>query len=417
MHPSEEMFPTLKFLDVFAGIGGIRRGLEDAGMQCVGSVERDKFARTSYQAVFHTEGEWSHDDIQTVTPGAIPQADLWAFGFPCQDLSIAGKRQGFQGARSSLFFTVLNLVRTLPEDHRPEWLVAENVVGFLSSNRGYDFLTAQAALAESGYDCEWEVFCATSFGIPQHRERVFLIGHTRTRGRRTVLPLHAGRTDSAVPSAERTGQLQQHRQSGEQTEDKVRHQAEPPIYCAVSTPGFLSKQQRRRFKEPDEPMFTLTTTNPHGVLVTRKGQGPDAEWFARDVATCLDANYYKGLDAHQMRIGVAVQTVGHLPCDSSQTGRVFVPNGIAPTLLNHHGSAVTKIQLDARIRRLTPRECWRLMGRTDTEFDAAKCAGVSDTQLYKQAGNSVVPQMVAAIGRRIVQVTTLNSVSEWMTRR
>lgn len=397
----------LQFLDLFAGIGGMRRGLEDAGMQCVGSVERDKFARLSYQAIFQTKGEWLADDIQTVEAGSMPKADIWTFGFPCQDLSVAGKQKGFRGERSSLFFCVLELAGARPEADRPEWLVAENVGGFLFSNRGYDFLAAQIALAQIGYDCEWEVCNATAFGIPQHRERVFLVGHSRNRGRRTVFPLDNDRADSPEPTRQRTDPSE----------------SQPPVSCpfviepgncdaldgfvasAVATPGFLRKHQRRRFKEPDHPMFTLTSMDTHGVLVTRRGRGPDAQWVPRDVATCLDASYHKGLDAHQMRTGVLVKPAALLPNDAKQTARVSEPIGCTPARRDHHGGAVAKILLDARIRRLTPRECWRLMGRTDAEFDCAKAAGVSDTQLYKQAGNSVIPQIVTAIGRRIVEQT------------
>lgn len=127
-------------------------------------------------------------------------------------------------------------------------------------------------------------------------------------------------------------------------------------------------------------MYTLTAMDPHGVLVTRQGRGSEATWTVRDVATYLDASYHKGLDAHQMRTGVAMQRpIARLPNDSG-----------------------AKVPVEMRIRRLTPRECWRLMGRADAEFDRAKAVGVSDTQLYKQAGNSVVPQIVAAIGRRMV---------------
>lgn len=375
-------------------------------MQCVGSVERDKFARLSYQAIFQTKGEWSADDIQTVEPDGMPKADIWTFGFPCQDLSIAGKRRGFGGERSSLFFRVLDLVSARAETHRPEWLVAENVVGFLSSNLGYDFLAAQVALAEIGYDCEWDVFNATSFGIPQHRDRVFLVGHARNRGRRTVFPLFLDAANSPGATANRAASKDPYTI---EPENPLTTSANPltddVILSAVASPGFLRKQQRRRFKEPHEPMYTLTAMQPHGVLVTRKGRGADALWVPRDVATCLDASYHKGLDAHQMRTGVMVRPIARLPSDSGQTGRIFDPSGLAPTLLNHHGGAVAKILLDARIRRLTPKECWWLMGRTDAEFDCAKAAGVSDTQLYKQAGNSVIPHIVTAIGRRIAAQT------------
>lgn len=371
-------------------------------MACVGYVERDKFARRSYAAIFNTEGEWFTGDIRTVDTRNIPQADVWAFGFPCQDLSVAGKQQGFGGERSSLFFTVLHLIAALKEGDRPEWLLAENVGGFLFCNRGYDFLAAQVALDEIGYDCEWDVLNATSFGIPQHRERVFLVGHSRTRGRRTVFPLRLDRADLAKATGE--GTPDQTKKSCDVTKPCMEHQEQQ--FSAVSTPSFKRKHQRRRFKLPDAPMFTLTSMNPHGVLVTRQGRGPDATWLKRDVATCLDASYHKGLDAHQMRTGVATQRpVAHLPSDSGQTGRVFDPSGVAPTQLNHHGGAIAKVLVETRIRRLTPRECWRLMGRTDAEFDRAQAAGISDTQLYKQAGNSVVPQIVTAIGRRIVELS------------
>lgn len=155
--------------------------------------------------------------------------------------------------------------------------------------------------------------------------------------------------------------------------------AEEWIAAAVATPGFLRKHQRRRFKEPDAPMFTLTSMDTHGVLVTRRGRGQNARFTLRDVATCLDASYHKGLDAHQMRTGVLV----------GARDWVQRENGV--------------LLREPRIRRLTPRECWRLMGRTDEEFDRAKAAHVSETQLYKQAGNSVVPQVVTALGQRIVE--------------
>lgn len=372
---------TLRFLDLFAGIGGMRRGLEDAGMRCVGYVERDKFARLSYEAIFQTKGEWFADDIQTVRADAMPTADIWTFGFPCQDLSVAGKHKGFGGERSSLFFRVLELANARPETDRPEWLVAENVGGFLFSNRGYDFLAAQIALAEIGYDCEWEVCNATAFGIPQHRERVFLVGHSRNYGRRTLFPLHIDRRDT--PASTHPGASHPKVTSpipgSPLIEPGASEFEEEFIASAVATPGFLRKHQRRRFKEPDQPMFTLTSMDTHGVLVTRRGRGQNAQFTLRDVATCLDASYHKGLDARQMRTGVLVGARDWVHCEDGVLLR------------------------EPRIRRLTPRECWRLMGRTDGEFDRAKAAHVSETQLYKQAGNSVVPQIVTALGQRIVE--------------
>lgn len=98
---------TLTFLDFFAGVGGFRRGLELAGMTCLGYCEKDKFARKSYEAMYDTEGEWFHDDITSIDPTRLPKADLWTAGSPCQNVSIAGKRAGLYGERSGLFLHLL----------------------------------------------------------------------------------------------------------------------------------------------------------------------------------------------------------------------------------------------------------------------------------------------------------------------
>jgi len=402
-------------LDIFAGIGGMRRGLESAGHRCVGYIEWDKFSRQSYEAIFDTKGEWTAHDVTTVKSAELPAADIWTFGFPCQDLSVAGKQLGFSGNRSSLFFTVMGLIRELPEDSRPEWLIAENVMGFLSCNRGWDFIAAQVALDEIGYDCEWEVFNATQFGIPQNRQRVFLVGHSRRHGRREVFPIREDATEATetlrdvrsqnevigfetafgnsngspvftdvmrcLDGAQSKGVMVYHYHSKDCTFREF-NDVTPTLTGYMGTGGNNVPlvegqpriiQRRRGFNKGGMHDIAPTVTsnsyqeNNH-VLVTRKGRGDDAEWIERDVATCLDANYFKGLDAHQARTGDA----------SHDT---------------------------MRIRKLTPLECWRLMGRTDADFYAAKSAGVSDTQLYKQAGNSLIPQIVQAIGQRIADMT------------
>lgn len=101
----------MQFVDFFAGIGGIRLGLEQAGHKCVGFCEFDKYARTAYKAMYDTEGEWENHDVRTVKPYDVPNADLWCFGFPCQDISVAGKQKGLQeGERSGLFYEIMRLL-------------------------------------------------------------------------------------------------------------------------------------------------------------------------------------------------------------------------------------------------------------------------------------------------------------------
>lgn len=134
----------MRFIDLFAGIGGFHLGMEQAGHECVGWVEWDKFARKSYQAIHDVKGVWNASDIRTVRSTEIPRADCWCFGFPCQDISVAGKQKGFTaGKRSSLFFTVTGLIRDIEEKDRPSYLLIENVKNLLSINGGFDFLKLQ----------------------------------------------------------------------------------------------------------------------------------------------------------------------------------------------------------------------------------------------------------------------------------
>ncbi|MGH1010134.1 MULTISPECIES: DNA cytosine methyltransferase [Bacillus cereus group] len=174
--------------------------MEQAGHVCLGFVEWDRFARKSYEAIHDTKEEWTWNDISTIDYRNIPKSDCWTFGFPCQDISIGGKTQGFDGKRSSLFFAVTKLLRQTKEwspERLPKKLFIENVKNFLSVNGGWDFLKAQIELGEIGYDCEWELLNSREFGVPQSRDRVFIIGHLRGHSRREVFPIR--RTIAATP--------------------------------------------------------------------------------------------------------------------------------------------------------------------------------------------------------------------------
>ena len=196
------------FLDLFAGVGGFRRGLELAGHKCVGFCEWDKFATASYTSMHciteeqraylatldlkqrqkeilkeeYRNGEFYSNDVRLIGRGNVPRADIWTFGAPCQDFSVAGHRKGLEGDRSSLVREVFRAISELEEADRPEWLIYENVKGMLSSNRGYDFAAILLEMEQLGYDIEWEVFNTKNFGIPQNRERVYTVGHFGKRG-------------------------------------------------------------------------------------------------------------------------------------------------------------------------------------------------------------------------------------------
>lgn len=196
----------MTFIDWFAGIGGFREGMEQAGHTCVGFCEFDKYAVMSYTAMHlatddqlayiaslptlkerqeeiqkeeYRNGEWYAKDIRKVNPDDIPAADCWCFGFPCQDISVAGRQLGFSGTRSSLFFRVMYLLSQIEEGKKPRVLFIENVKNLLSVNGGWDFARLLSSLDEGGYDAEWQIFNSKDFGVPQNRERCFIVGHFR----------------------------------------------------------------------------------------------------------------------------------------------------------------------------------------------------------------------------------------------
>lgn len=319
----------MKYIDLFAGIGGFHLGMEQAGHECIGWVEWNKFARKSYQAIHDVKGVWNASDIRTVRAYEIPRADCWCFGFPCQDISVAGRQKGFTaGKRSSLFFTVTGLIRDLEEKDRPSYLLIENVKNLLSINGGFDFLKLQIELDEIGYDVEWDVLDSAEV-VPQHRERIFIVGHLRGRRTRKVFPIVKG-----------------HKKINQRT-DKA------------------------------------------NTLTTRYGEAQGSGSYIAESKP------------------MQVKQIGNISMSNSfggnpQVGRVYGTNGISPTLSTMQGgSQEPKVLVNFRVRKLTPRECWRLQGFPDWAFDQAKNAGLSDSQLYKQAGNSVTVPVVRLIAERM----------------
>ena len=374
----------LTFLDFFAGVGGFRRGMEQAGHTCLGHCEWDKFANTSYQAIHNIrEDEWFGRDIRDVRANELPKSDVWCFGFPCQDISIAGKQLGFDGKRSSLFFTVTRLIRDTEEENRPKYLFIENVKNLLSVNGGADFLKLLIELDEIGYDAEWQVLNTKNFGLPQNRERVFIIGHFRERSGREVFPIGGVSQQANIniigttvkPGAKGTNcRHWVHDINGDVGALSATDYKQPKqiLVRAMLTPDRIEKRQNgRRLKDEGEPMFTLTAQDRHGVMIRE--------------AT---------------KQGYAIAEEGdsiNLEQPNSKTRRGRVGKGVANTLT----CSCNQGTLDGcRIRRLTSKECWRLQGWEDIDYE--KAARVcSESQLYKQAGNGVSVPVIRAIAERL----------------
>lgn len=503
----------MKFIDLFSGVGGFRHGLERSGHTAIGHVEIDSFANKSYMAMYeltpckydkgitdngsmmcnmevntncdgeNCNGEWYRKDIKHVTDGEIPQAEIWTFGFPCTDISLSGKRAGLHGERSGLFFEVARLLKSQSSEDKPRWIIVENVKHLLSIDGGGAFTTVLCELSEIGYDLQWQVHNSKAFGVPQHRERVYIAGYLRGTSGREIFPLgrpnptpvkqikagmqgdrvydpsglsvtlvsnaggFGGKTGLyAIPSfidmndnasfteiarcvrarqnagitnhkGEASGVLVQNEnfpctafidmnEGGNLTENarciKARQyagvsshkgetsgificQGNPECVRAVLTPDRINKRQNgRRFKEVGEPSFTLTCQDRNGVLL------------------CCCENKNDGLairEAKSEGFTMAYHGDGiNLSFPNSKVSRGRVGKQCSQTILTGGSMGV---MLCCRIRRLTPRECFRLQAFDDYLFDRARAVGISDAQLYKQAGNAVTVNIVYEIGLKL----------------
>lgn len=308
---------TMTFLDVFAGIGGFRLGMESVGFKCVGHIENDKFAQQSYNAIHNTKGEFSGGDITKITDEEFRKlrgsVDIIVGGFPCQAFSISGLRRGFEDVRGTMFFEIARAIKQI----EPRYFILENVKGLLSHKKGETFATILATISELGYDAEWVMLNSKNFGVPQNRERVYIVGHIR----------------------------------GECT-------------CGVFS-TFKSTRESRSSNEDK-----------------------------------LSNGVYRVKEATKQ--GYAIANVGdsiNLSHPNSKTRRGRVGKNTANTLLTSDEQGV--VLSSHKIRKLTPRECWRLQGFPDWAFDKAKSAGASYSQLYKQAGNAVTVNVVKYIAKKI----------------
>ena len=177
----------IKYLDMFAGVGGFRTGLTNVGdfFVPVGWCEIDKHAQKAYRALYETEGEYFCDDATQIKPEDLPEIDLICAGFPCQPFSVSGRRLGFADTRGTLFHEIVRVA----EARRPAYLLLENVPGLLNHEDGKTFGTILAAIHELGYSLEWCVLNSANFGVPQQRRRVYIVGYLDSRLSGKIFPL------------------------------------------------------------------------------------------------------------------------------------------------------------------------------------------------------------------------------------
>jgi len=173
----------MKYIELFAGIGGFALALDKLGHECVYTNEWDKHAVKVYEKQFNRTVDTR--DIRKVSTEEIPEHDLLVGGFPCQAFSIAGKRLGFDDTRGTLFFEIARILK----NKQPKNFILENVKGLISHNSGQTFRTIISTIAELGYDCQWSVLNSKNFGVPQNRERVYIVGNLRGISRPEIFPI------------------------------------------------------------------------------------------------------------------------------------------------------------------------------------------------------------------------------------
>ena len=278
----------------------------------------------------------------------IGSADIICGGFPCQAFSIAGNRRGFEDTRGTLFFEIARFASIL----RPKYLFLENVVGLLTHEGGATFATILGAMDELGYNVEWQVFNSKHFGVPQHRERVFIIGHLRGAGTKPIFPY--GGTD------------------GKTNQNNIK---------TINNPKKI-----RELLKYESIWRVLDTTGVAPTLDTMQGGNREPKIRVKEATS-------KGYS--EASAGDSI----NLSHPNSKTRRGRVGKRVANTLLTGDQQAV--VAPEFKIRKLTPRECWRLQGFPDWAFDKAQAVN-SNSQLYKQAGNSVTVPVIRAIAEKLI---------------
>lgn len=343
------MGKEITFFDCFAGCGGFRMGMQRAGFKPVGFCEIDKHASKLYKAYYDCEGEYYAEDATKIITGELPDFDILTGGFPCQAFSVAGKRQGFEDSRGTLFFELARILR----DKRPRCFVFENVKGLLTHESGETFKTILGVLADIGYTVEWQVLNSKYFGVPQNRERVFIVGYLGGPGPGKIFP--------------------------------IRTAAEVCIEC----------------NENKEKIHNIAST-----MTARQY----ASWNGNFVKVAVGYRYDTGINYFSDK------TRSCLRADNQQTVLVQAvrninkpnPRGNGRLVKNNNEEMFTLTTMDqhgiydgCKIRQLTPLECFRLQGFPDDIVKKAYEIGISDTQLYKIAGNSVTVNVIQEIAMGI----------------
>ena len=376
----------MKFLELCAGIGGFRQALENLGCECVGYSEIDKHAIKLYSAWYNDECNFG--DITKIEAEKLPDFELLVGGFPCQAFSVAGKRGGFNDTRGTIFFDFARIMKA----KKPKFAIFENVKGLLNHDGGKTYETMLRTLDELGYNAQWGILNTRFHGLPQNRERVYIVANLRERSSTKIL---FERGDGGADKVERTengiiGQFYNRKGKTHQDLGVISSEGHSPALLATT------------HKNP-----RIVKIGDIDGLNTQYSRVYDSE----GVSTTINAQG-GGLGAKTglYKVG-AIDGVFRL----KQGNRVYGVNGKARTICAEGGGygGYTGLYTNSeqtKVRRLTPKECFRLQGFKDEMVELGYKLGISDTQLYKMAGNAVSVPVVEWVAQRVLSWDNLRNV-------
>ena len=426
----------MKFIDLFSGIGGFRSGLEKNGHKAIAYSEVDKYAKQSYTSIYETSEELDLGDITKVSneqwQDLKGKANIIVGGSPCQSFSLAGKRRGFEDTRGTLFFHYVNAVKEV----QPEFFIFENVKGMISHDKGETIKTVLSSFNEIGYDIDFDVFNSKYYGVPQNRERVYIVGKRKDLG--------INESRESVKGKKKLDQLKNWAIENinyvkllpENNNENVEKRLVDVLEDKVDEKYYLSEEKTKKLTldydlgADIEPIINVlgntsaTGYKAHDIhdanglsptIAARDYKGPkqivvrEATKQGYAIAEQGDSVNVTYPDSKTRRGRVGKQVAQTLQAGEVNQGVVIddtqgydgtrIYKGVSPTIRSSRSGLKTIDNL--RIRKLTPLECWRLQSFTDEQFYKAKDSGVSNSQLYKQAGNAVTVNVVDAITKEL----------------
>ncbi len=441
----------IRLIELFGGIGSQAKALENlkANFTHYRLCEFDKYAVTSYNAVHGTN--FATSDITKITADDLGIVDtdkyeyIMTYSFPCQDLSIAGKQAGMEkgsGTRSGLLWEVERLLEECEE--LPQVLLMENVPQVLNCDFGgwLEFLESK------GYHNYYKCLNAKNYGIPQNRNRCFMVsvlGNYYYDFPKEI-PLKLRLKDMLEDEVDEKyylsdsfikkitinknteNYIEWERINGE-LEHLCRAYKEDKNICTLHTKSneikvleatkkgyaiakygdgvYINRpHQKRGVVQKDKIQTLKTSCDDVGVVVNSNIKN-----IMTKIASTLGTNCGSSTSAgggvviepktNERFFRQAIEVVGNYSPSGHEASRIVHPEGVSPTIKENHGTVTATVEPNLRIRKLTPKECWRLMGFTDSDFDKAKASGVSNSQLYKQAGNSIVVNVLEEIFKKL----------------